>query len=168
VGIEVLPGQQFLIGWKDGVYAIVGTILVAVGAIVAGLLILAAAAGALFVYIRREIGSGKTAGSPMEEVVNGHGMRIAQLEVTVKGLPSLWDEEVKRAKRSMDSARKARDSAEEKLDAVEELIAENMDVRENDGGGGREPSMQPVPSGLAPSHEADLEGRVAAVAHLLR
>jgi len=144
------------------------TVVVTIGAVTLALLLLGVSGAALLVYLRREWGSEKRGGYVLEELVNGHGIRISELEVLTAGMPSLWEDERKRAKRDADSARKARQFAEEKLEQVEELIAENTELPLGDGEGGGAREMHPVSTGLAPDHEPGIEDRVAAVAHLLR
>ena len=95
-------------------------------------------------------------------------VRVAQLEMRVEGLPSLWEEERKRAERSADSARKARASAQAKLDEVEEIIegATDEDVSFNDVRGSEEGPMQPVLPGLGGSTTEDINAKAEALKHL--
>lgn len=94
--------------------------------------------------------------------------RLAAVELKVDGLPSLWEEERKRAKRSQDSARKAREDADSKLAAIAEYEQSAGDVRGGDEGGGEEVEMHHVLPRLGPPTEPGVDERVAAIAHLLR
>jgi len=137
------------------------TVLVSIGAVTLALLILGAGAAALFVYLRREFKPAVADQGPLE-------LRVAQLELQVRELPSIWEDERKRAKRSADAARAARKSAEEKLEEVAELIEANEQIPIEYGEGSEAPGMLDMPGGLAPAHESGVQERVANVAHLMR
>jgi len=146
----------------------ISTIVVSAIAVVVSLGLLGGGAAALFVYLKRNLSDGKPAGQAPEAVMAGYGMRLAELEITVKGLPSLWEEERKRADRAADSARKARASAEEKLAEVEEIIEANEGVPGLDEPAELELQLQPMRANMGVPAEAGLQERVAAVAHLMR
>jgi len=139
----------------------ISTVVVTIGAVTLAILLLGASGAALLVYLRRELGSENSLGGLVEQ----YGIRISQLEVSVEGLPSLWEEERRRAKRDADSARKAREHAEAKLEEVQELIKENAGLPEPDGGDLELPEMR---SRLGLPRQENHQDRVAAVAHLLR
>lgn len=157
----MLPGQQFAVAWKDEVFAIIGTILVSVGAVVAGLLILAAGAVGLYVYLRQQ-------SPPPSGHQEGLGERVAELEVLVRGLPSLWEEERQRAKKQADSAKQANREAARKLEEVEELIEAGLEIPGGNEAGSNPLEMQPMPTRLGDPPASDRRERVEAVAHLLR
>jgi len=140
------------------------TVVVAISAVTLALMMLGASAAALLVYLRREFQSERPAGNLMEE----HGVRIAQLEVMVEGFPSLWEEERKRAKRDADSARKSRSVAEEKLAEVEELIQAGSEFPGGDAAVVDQLEMQPLHPRLGDPPASDRRERLEAVAHLLR
>jgi len=137
------------------------TVVVSVAAIVVALLLLGAAAVAAFVYLRREFTPAVADQGPLE-------LRVMQLELAVRELPSIWEDERKRAKRSADAARAARKSAEEKLEEVEELIEANEQLPLLDGTGSQADGVYDVPGGLAPAPDPGVAERVANVAHLMR
>lgn len=144
------------------------TVVVTIGAVTLALLILGAGAAALFVYLRQNLTPTKSAGSVMEELVFGHGVRLAELEIAVEGLPSLWEAEKKLAKRDADSARKARTAAAEKLEEIEEIVAANGELPGGNEALGDQLEMQPMLTRLGDPTPTDRRERVAAVAHLLR
>jgi len=112
------------------------------------------------VYMRRIIGAESSPQGALE-------VRVSELEVKIQSLPSLWEEERKRAKRSQQAAETARRSADEKLEEVQELIEEHGDlpaVNENGSDGQR---VQPLRTNMGISPTPGIEERVAAVAHLL-
>lgn len=94
--------------------------------------------------------------------------RLAALEVLVAGLPSLWEEERRRAKKAQDSARKSHEAANAKLQTILELEESGGELREvdEDGSGGLE--MQPVLPRLGSPPDPGLHERAQAVAHLMR
>jgi len=146
----------------------ISTILVIGGVAVVSASLLGGGAAALYVYIRKNLAPRSTEGRAPEPLLVEHGMRISELEITVKGLPSLWEEERKRAKRAADAARKARESADQKLDEIEALIEESADIPGINAAGGPEPEMQRVRPNMGVPADPGLQDRAAAVAHLLR
>jgi len=139
-------------------------IIAASGAVVLSLLILGSAATALFVYLRRVLAVEKPHGNDLESL----SARVADIEIQVKGLPSLWEDERKRAKRDADAARKARSVAEEKLAEVEELLETHGEIP-----GGHEEVLDrqgvlPLSARLGDPPASDKQERIAAIAHLLR
>jgi len=140
------------------------TVLVSVAAITLALALLGAGMVVAFVYLRREFAVEKPHGSQLESL----SARVAEIELQVKGLPSLWEDERKRAKRDADAARKARGVAEEKLAEVEALIEAGQELPLLNGEGGEAPGMQQVRVRLGDAPAPDKEARLQAVAHLLR
>jgi len=134
---------------------------VGVGATFFALSVLGLGAFGILTYSRQTKAVEKAPGEAVEA-------RLAALEVTVMGLPSLWEEERKRAFRYADSARKSEASAEEKLALVEEITDAATDLREPDGDGGEEQWVPTVLPRLGNAPEPNREDRLAAVAHLLR
>ncbi len=108
---------------------------------------------------------------PKEEPAKGPGeaveARLTSLELTVKGFPSLWEEERKRAERAADSARKARDSAAKKLAELDELEEETPQLQRVDEIGGRADGMQDVRGNLGTGDDSDLLERAKAVGWLM-
>ena len=95
-------------------------------------------------------------------------VRIAKLEMEIKALPSLWEEERKRAERSADSARKARASAQAKLEQVEEILEGDGDeeIPFGDAAGGEIRELQPVLPGLGGNATEGIHERAEALKHL--
>lgn len=140
------------------------TVVVSIGAVTLALLVLGAGAAALFTYLRREFKSERAS-----QVDHKHyESRIVALELQVQGLPSLWEDERRRAKQNNDSAKAARRAAEAKLDEVEDLLESREQLSFVDAEGGGAGEVQHVPSGLAPPADPSLAEKVAAVAHLMR
>jgi hypothetical protein len=106
----------------------------------------------------------------IEQNAPGEAMevRIAKLEMEIKALPSLWEEERKRAERSADSARKARASAQSKLDQLEEIIEgeEDEEIPFDDAAGSRNRELQPVLPGLGGNATEGIHERAEALKHL--
>ncbi len=139
----------------------ISTVVVSGVAVAILLALMLGGAAALFTYISRTNALTNAPGKAMES-------RLASLEITVKGLPSLWEEERKRADRAADSARKARTAAEKILAEVGEVEDPGQGVPEFDGAGGEQLEMSYVRPGLASPIDPDFQNRVASVAHLLR
>jgi len=139
----------------------ISTVVVSSVAVAVLLTLLLGGTAALFTYISRSLALTNAPGKAVEA-------RLASLELTVKGLPSLWEEERKRAERAADSARKARTAAEKILAEVPELEPADEGVLTLDGAGSDEPEMRYVRPGLAPPIDKGFPDRVAAIAHLLR
>jgi len=95
-------------------------------------------------------------------------VRIAALEVTVAGLPSLWEEERKRAKRSQDSARKDREHAESVREEVADAIEGSEDFRPVDESGSPEPGVLPMRANMGVAPNPGIHERAAQMSHLLR
>ncbi len=95
-------------------------------------------------------------------------VRIAALEVVVQGLPSLWEEERKRAKRAQDSARKDREHAEDLRAEVSEAIEGAEELRGVDEDGGQIEGVHPMRKNMGVPSRPGLQERAAAVAHMLR
>jgi len=96
------------------------------------------------------------------------GVRVAELEVIVRGLPSLWEEERERAKKHSNSAKAANRDAERKLEEVAELVASGVEAFGGDEAGSDPVGMQPVSTRLGDPTAPDRRQRVEAVAHLMR
>jgi len=106
--------------------------------------------------------------TPASDHQVGLGERVAELEVLVRGLPSLWEEERQRAKKHADAAKTAQRDAARKLEQVEEIIEAAEQVPGLDEATGGEREMQRVLPRLAGSAQPGQEDRVAAIAHLMR
>ena len=137
------------------------TIIVGSIAAVVGMSLLLLAAAALFWGIRHTMSVENAPVIAMEG-------QLAALELTVAGLPSLWEEERKRAKRAQDSARKSREDADAKLEAVLELQESAGELREGNEEGSGELGMQPLLPRLGSPPDPGIHERAAAVAHLVR
>jgi len=136
------------------------TIVVSAVAVIVTVGVLMGGATVAFTYIRS---NAPVSESPQDALQ----LRVAELEVKVQALPSLWEEERKRAKRAQGAAESARRSAEEKLEEVEEIIAEHGHVPAGDGDGSEQRELLPLRRNMGVSAQAGIEDRVAAVAHLL-
>jgi len=139
----------------------VWTIVAGVGAVILVLATSLAGVAALFTYLQRIKPPASAAGSALEA-------RLAAVELTVMGLPSLWEDERRRSERARDASRKARDSADEKLEEVAELIESGADLRSVDGEGSEQTQLQLMRGNLGPAPDASLHERAAALEHLLR
>jgi len=139
----------------------VTTVLVSVAAVVFGLGFLGLGATAVYVYLLR---SRPVIVEPQTAVE----VRVAALEVSVAGLPSLWEDERARSKRDKDRALAAERSVEEKLAELEERTAAGEDVLTGDGEGGAGSGMLHLQPRLGQPHEPGIHERAAAVEHLLR
>lgn len=95
-------------------------------------------------------------------------VRIAALEVTVMGLPSLWEEERKRAKRAQDSARKDREHSETIREEIAEAIEGADELRDVDEEGSDIERVLGMRPNMGVPAVAGLHERAAAVAHLMR
>ena len=137
------------------------TIVAVALAVVFVLGVLGLGATALLQVIRR---TERELGAPNEEVE----VRLASLEVTVAGLPSLWEEERKRAKRAQDSARKDREHAEAIREQVSEAIEGSEELRDDDVQGEPELGVHDMRANMGVPAATGLADRAAAVAHLLR
>lgn len=137
------------------------TVVVAIGAVTLALLVLGSSAAALFVYLRGEA-------RPPSSRQEGLGVRVAELEVIVRGLPSLWEEERQRAKKQADSAKQANRESARKLEQVEELIEAGLEVPGGNEKGGDQFEMLPMQPRLGDPPSPDRKERLEAVAHLLR
>lgn len=137
------------------------TVVVSVASITFALLLLGAGVVGAFVFLRREA-------QPPSSHQEGLGVRVAELEVIVRGLPSLWEEERARAKKQADAAKSANREAARKLEEVEELISSGAEISGGDAEGGPQLEMHPLSTRLGDPPAPDREQRVEAVAHLLR
>lgn len=135
--------------------------MVSIGAIVLLLGLFGGSAVALFAYLPKILTLRNDPGDALE-------IRVAELELKVLALPSLWEEERKRALRAQDAGRKSRKDAEDKLEEVQELIEANLAVPGVDEALGDQHELHPVPTRLGDAPAADKRERVAAIAHLLR
>jgi len=97
----------------------------------------------------------------------GLEVRVSELEVKIQSLPSLWEEERKRAKRSQQAAEAARKSANEKLEEIEEILEQNGDVSGEHEARGEQGELLPLRANMGVLATPGIEERVAAVAHLL-
>jgi len=143
------------------VWPMTSTVVVSIGAIVLLLAVLGGGAVALFVYLQKVLVVRSDPGEALE-------VRMAGLELKVNALPSIWEDERNRAKRSADAARKARKDAEDQLDEVKELIEANVAVPGGDETFGPPGELLPMPTRLGDPTPPDRRERVAAVAHLMR
>lgn len=137
------------------------TVVVSVAVITLALLLLGAGVVAAFSYLRQP-------NPHQSDLQVGLGERVAELEVIVRGLPSLWEEERERAKKHANAAKTANREAAKKLEEVEELIETGLEVQGADAPGSNQREMFAVSPRLGDPPSADRNERVAAVAHLLR
>jgi len=137
------------------------TVVLSVASITLALLVLGAGVVGAFSFLRREA-------LPPSAHQEGLGERVAELEVVVRGLPSLWEEERQRAKKQADSAKTANRDAARKLEEVEELIEANLALPGVDEAGGDQLELRPMSTRLGDPPTSDRRQRVEAVAHLLR
>ncbi len=137
------------------------TVVISVASITVALLLLGAGVVGAFVFLRREA-------QPPSSHETGLGERVAELEVLVRGLPSLWEEERQRAKKQADSAKAASRDAARKLEEVQEIIEANAEIPLGHAAGSDQFEMQPMPTRLGDPPQPDRAERVSAVAHLLR
>ncbi len=131
------------------------------GAFTGSVLALMAGVAVLLTYLR----SNSTPASDHQAAL---GERVAEMEVLVRGLPSLWEEERNRAKKHADAAKQAQRDAQKKLDEVAEIIEAVEQVPGLDAPGGGEVEMQRVLPRLGGPAQPGQENRVAAIAHLMR
>ena len=137
------------------------TVVVSVASITLALLVLGASVVGAFVYLRQTTVPASTGQAGLEE-------RVAGLEVTVRGLPSLWEEERQRAKKHADAAKTANRDAARKLEEVAEIVEAVEQIPGLDEAGGGQIEMQRVLPRLAGTAQPGQEDRVAAIAHLMR
>ncbi len=87
----------------------------------------------------------KTQGEPIPQAAVQMESRLAALELTVAGLPSLWESERSRAEAAANSARTARARAERLTREREAELEADHNVRGDDAeesGGGRMPAVR--------------------------
>lgn len=129
--------------------------------VVLGVSLLSAGAATLFLYLRKTIIAESTPRGALED-------RVTTLELQVAGLPSLWEDERKRAKRYNDAAKQARKAADEKLEEIEEIVASNGELPGEHAPAGAQLEMQPVRTNMGVAPASDLAERAAAVEWLVR
>lgn len=144
------------------------TILLTVGSIFTALALLGMGAAGLTVYLRRSQAATVAPGLVSESRLAVLEGKLAAVEVTVKGLPSLWEEERRRAKHSQDAARKDRASAEALREQVEEVLEAVDDVPDEHAAGGGGAGLQPMQPGVGDAAQSSLHERAASIAHLMR
>jgi len=137
------------------------TVLAVALAVVFVLGVLGLGAAALLQVIRR---TESEISAPTEAVE----VRLAALEVVVQGLPSLWEEERKRANRAKDSARKDREHADRVREGSAEAIEGAEELQGVDVDGGEPEGVHPLRRNMGVPSRAGLAERAAAVEHLLR
>ena len=93
--------------------------------------------------------------------------RLTHLELKVEGLPSIWENHEKRARRAQDAAKKARNDASEKLDQLEEILESSEIVSAEHENGLDSQRMLPMSTGVGTPLAPDLQERFDAVRHLL-
>ncbi len=149
------------------VATVVGTVLVTLAACVI-------AAGVVFVYPWRQPTPEPVIERPTNDPESGYlevlGTRLAELEVQMKGLPSLWEEERERARKHADRAAAAYRGAEEVLTAIQggdDVEEEDADLLADDGdaGGIMSPLFADV-GGAQARADAEREVRQKAARHL--
>lgn len=124
---------------------------------------------AVIVYLRRIPEPSSAPAEPQQQPWQVEFMaRVAALEVTVQGLPSLWEDERKRAERAFASARAARS----KLDREREEQLESEDgeggsenVRAEYVGGGDGYRLHAVPEGVEDASIEAARERAAALGY---
>lgn len=139
----------------------IGTVVGIAVVAVLSIALLVGGAAALYVYIRRNLAVERNPREALE-------LRVAELELQIKALPSLWEEERKRAKRAQGAANAARRDVEEKLEQIEAFNAETGDLRPPDEAGFPEDGVLPVRTNMGTAPVEGLQDRAAAVAHLMR
>jgi len=139
--------------------------LLTIGAVALAIVFTLGSLGLGTVALLRVIASTNRESTAPTEAVE---VRLAALEVTVQGLPSLWEEERKRAKRAQDSARKDREHSEQiRAELAEEV--ERVDEFSVPDGEGIEPErVQPMLRRLGGAPSEGLHERAQSVAHLMR
>lgn len=85
---------------------------------------------------------------PVEAPQTSVEVRLAALELTVAGLPSLWESERTRAEAAANSARTARARAERLVKQRLELEDADDDVRDDDGDAGQIERVPAVPQNV--------------------
>jgi len=118
------------------VATVVGTVLATLAVVLTG-----SAGVALFIryYPTPKVAIEQPVNGPQSSYLEEIVARLADLEVQMKGLPSLWEEERDRAKKHADRAAAAYRSAEEVLSAItggDEDEEEGEGLREDDGEAG--------------------------------
>lgn len=111
-------------------------------------------AGAAFAYLRPKSGGSSGSVEALRDLVTKQGVELAALQVTVQGLPSLWEEERDRANKAYARLRAAESSARRR---AEEQEAEAAGIPEVDVGGGPEQGVLPMHPSLDATPEADEE-----------
>jgi len=139
----------------------IGTIVVGAIAAVVSIGLLMGGAAVAFTYIRN---SAPVQSGPPEALQ----LRVAELELKIEGMPSLWEEERKRAKRAHQAAESARRLADEKLEEIEEIIAENGSVPVEHEERGEEQRVLPLRKNMGVAPQEGIEERFHAIEHLLK
>lgn len=142
------------------------TVVFTMGAIILAVALVAPGVVALSVILRRESSPPTGTGEAPEPLA----LRVAELEIKVAELPSLWEHERARAERAADSARKARKSAEKKLakiadDTDDEFEGDIRDFPPLDALRGDNGAVQHVLPGLGGATTPDLMARARAVGY---
>jgi len=140
-------------------------LLTVVATISSTVLVLSGIGAVLFVVLRRFERVEEAPRSDKTPYLQEIAVRLADLEVTVKGLPSLWEEERERAKQHADRAQTAYRSAEKILaavDAEEEGEEGDEDLSGFDDDGGPSEGVLPLRDGVGsgePTSEDALRAR---------
>jgi len=136
-------------------------LLTVVATLIAAFLVVATAGFVAFFVIHQKKqltnkpdGDANTPRTPYLEELSS---KLAALETTVKGLPSLWEEERERAKKHADRASAAYRGAESILTAIEaedEDAGEDPDVYGDDEERGGDEGVRPLHDGVGVSAPA--------------
>jgi len=140
-----------------------------VGSVLATLSACFGIAGGVALYVLRKPKPIIEAEEPAKSQVTAYmevlASRVAELEVKMVGMPSLWEEERDRAKKHADRAAAAYRSAEQVLDIIkgeDPDAGEDQDLHDDDGGGGGfMPTLfdDVAGAGQRASEEADVRDR---------
>lgn len=126
-------------------------LMISVAAVIASVALLGASSGGILWVLRRSNDGPAPAQDATGAFLETLAARVAALEVTVDGLPSLWEEERQRAvkaqKRAEEAARSLARKREDDEDEPDDDW-EGPDVQQFDAFPGEPERMQPMPTGL--------------------
>jgi len=137
----------------------VGTVLVSIAATISALLATAGVAASIFWLLRRRLPAPErvTIGD-RPSFLDELGARLATLETTVKGLPSLWEEERERARKHADRAAAAYRSASDilaELEGSDDGAEAAPGVLPIDGTAGETGGVSPLRLGMGENNGSD-------------
>jgi len=154
-------------------------IATAIGSVLATLSVCFGIAGGVAFFVLHKKPAEEAPKEPIEEEARSLQMgyleviasRVAELEVIVRGLPSLWEEERERSKKHADRAAQAYRSAEQVLDTITggdaaEDESDGIPELDEERGGLMQPLLFDV-GGAAQRAEDEAEVRERARRHIL-